>query len=276
MRLRSLLYVPANSSRFIAKAHERDADAIILDLEDSVPEGDKDAARDSLTEAIRSAGQSGARVFVRTNAGPRQMEDALAACRSGAFGLVVPKVGQSAALDSLAGSLRSIEAELGRPAMPFIALIEDPAALLDARDIASGHRVLGLILGGEDFCTVIGAEPTPEVLRTPKLMVHYAAKAESKLSFGLLQSIADYADIEALAAAAREAATHGFDGATCVHPSAVTVLNAAFSPSDAQIDWAGRVVEASSNSDGGAFVLDGKMVDAPVVARARSIIAKAT
>ena len=274
MRLRSLLYVPANSARFIAKAHERGADAIILDLEDSVPEAEKSAARDTLTESVRSVGQNGAKVFVRINSGARQAEDAVAGCGAGAFGLLVPKVGHRAALDSLAGSLRSIEAELNRPAMPFLALIEDPAALLDARDIASAHRVLGLILGGEDLCTLIGAEPTPDVLRTPKLMLHYAAKAEGRLSFGLLQSIADYADTAALDAAAKEAAAHGFDGATCVHPSAVPALNAAFRPSPAQLDWAQRVIAASNGS--GAFVIDGKMVDAPVIARARSILAKTT
>jgi hypothetical protein len=84
-----------------------------------------------------------------------------------------------------------------------------------------------------------------------------------------LQSSADYTDLEALAAAAAEAKAHGFDGATCVHPSAVAVLNAGFSPSDAERDWAQRVVAAAKENPG-AFQLDGRMVDAPIVARARS------
>lgn len=271
MKLRSLLYVPAHSARFLQKAHERGADAIILDLEDAVPEADKDAARSGLTEAVGSVGQHGAKVFVRINAGPRQNDDALAACRAGAFGLMVPKVTSSAALDTLAGFIQVEEAALGRPALLFLALIESPAALLDARAIAGVHRVIGLVLGSEDLANAIGATPTPEVLRHPKLMLHYAAKAEGKLSLGLLQSSADYADIAALAVAAAEARAHGFDGATCVHPAAVPILNAGFTPGTEERAWAERVLSASKETTG-AFVLDGRMVDAPILARARKII----
>lgn len=271
MKLRSLLYVPAHSERFVVKAHERGADAIVLDLEDAVPEADKDAARAGLATAVPAVGRGGAAVFVRINSGGRQREDALAACRAGATGVMVAKASSSAALDALAGALRAEEARLGRTAMSFLALIEGAAAVLDARSIAANHRVIGLLLGSEDLATELGATPTPEVLRHPKLLLHYAAKAEGKLSFGLLQSSADYTDLDALAAAAAEAKAHGFDGATCVHPSAVAVLNTGFSPSDAERAWAERVVAAAAEHSG-AFQLDGRMVDAPIVARARKIL----
>lgn len=271
MRLRSLLYVPAHSERFLAKAHERGADAIVLDLEDAVPEADKTAARDGLVAAVAAAGRSGAGIFVRINAGPRQLDDALAACRAGAGGLLLPKVADAGALEALAGSLRSEEAALGRAAMPFIPLIEDPAALLDARSIARVQRVIALAFGSEDFANAIGAVPAPDVLRTPKLLVHYAAKAEGKLSLGLLQSSADYTDLAVLTAAAEEAHRHGFDGATCVHPSAVPVLNAAFAPGPTERDWARRVLVAAEGR-GGAFQFDGRLVDAPVLARARRLL----
>lgn len=271
MKLRSLLYVPAHSERFIAKAHERGADAIILDLEDAVPEVEKTTARERLATAVASVTRNGAAAFVRINAGPRQRDDAVAAVRAGAHGLFIPKAGNPAALESLAGTLRAEEAKLGRAATPFVAMIEDPAAMLDARAIARVQRVMALSFGAEDFTAITGGTPTPDVLRHPKLMVHYAAKAEGKLSLGLLQSIADYSDLEALAAAAREAKAHGFDGATCIHPSAVSILNDAFAPSQIERDWATRVVAAAETSDA-AFQLDGRMVDAPVVARARRIL----
>ena len=271
MKLRSLLYVPAHSERFIAKAHERGADAIILDLEDAVPEAEKSAARDRLAATIAAVTRNGALAFVRVNAGPRPREDALAATRAGAFGLFIPKAGNPAALEALAGALRAEEARLNRAPTPFVAMIEDPAAMLDARAIARVQRVMALSFGAEDFTAITGGTPTPEVLRHPKLMVHYAAKAEGKLSIGLLQSIADYSDLGSLAAAAREARAHGFDGATCIHPSAVAILNDAFAPSAAERDWAARVVAAAETSDA-AFELDGRMVDAPVVARARRIL----
>ena len=256
MRLRSLLYVPAHSERFLARAHERDADAIILDLEDAVPEADKDRARGGLPDAVQSVSRNGALVFVRINAGERRRADAAAATDAGATGLVLAKAELG---------------ELGHFDLPLIAMLESPGAVLDARDFARHMAVMGLLVGSEDLATELGATPTPDVLRTPKLLVHYAAKAEGKMSFGLLRSVADYQDLAAIEAAGREAREHGFDGATCVHPSVVPLLNAAFSPSPEETAWAERVVEAAKGGQG-AFTNDGRMVDAPVITRARRIL----
>ena len=101
-------------------------------------------------------------------------------------------------------------------------------------------------------------------------------KAAGLASFGLLRSVADFRDVEGVKRAAREARAFGFDGATCVHPSLVPVLNAAFSPSLEEIERARRLVaafEAAQAAGQGAFVFDGKMVDEPVVARARALLA---
>jgi citrate lyase subunit beta/citryl-CoA lyase len=258
MKLRSLLYVPAHSERFLARAHERGADAIILDLEDAVPEADKDRARDGLSEAVESVRRNGAKVLVRINAGARRRGDAEAAARAGADLIVLAKAEPG---------------ELDDYKLPLLAMLEHPAAVLDARLFARHRAVMGLVVGSEDLATALGATPTPEVLRFPKLLVHYAAKAEGKLSFGLLRSVADYADLAAIEAAGREARQHGFDGATCVHPSVVPLLNAAFAPSPDEIAWAERVVEAAKGGEG-AFTVDGRMVDAPVIARARAILGR--
>lgn len=269
--IRSLLYVPANSERFVSRAHERGADAIILDLEDAVAPADKAAARAALATAVPSVGRNGAKVFVRINADEALMaDDAEAACWAGAYGLYVPKARDADVFGRLAGLLAPIEAELGRAETVFVAILEDAGALLDARAIARGPRLLALSVGGEDLALQLGAEPTPDVLRVPKLLVHYAAKAEGLLSFGMLRSTADYADSAGIAAAAREAREHGFDGATCVHPAVVPVLNEAFAPSAEELAWAQRVVDAAGQS--GAFVVDGRMVDAPVIARARRVL----
>jgi citrate lyase subunit beta / citryl-CoA lyase len=271
VRLRSLLYVPAHSERFIAKAHERGADALILDLEDAVPEADKDAARTGLAEAIARVGRNGTPVFVRVNVGARQDNDAIAACRAGAAGLVVPKAESADALVRLEELLATEEVRLGRAEMPFITTVESPAGLLDARAIAKVPRVIALHLGSEDFVLATGGAPTPDVLRLPKLLVHYAAKAEGKLSLGLLQSIADYQDVAGLERATAEARSHGFDGATCVHPAVVPVLNAGFAATAAEREWALGVL-AAAEGRGGPFAHDGRMVDAPVLARARRIL----
>ena len=269
--MRSLLYVPAHSERFVAKAHERGADAIILDLEDSVSEDSKDQARLGLAEAVTMVRRGGATVMVRVNSGDRQHDDALAACRAGADALYVPKVRSAEELGTLASVLESVETQAGRAPMGFVALIEDPAAVLSASAIAKAPRLVGLSLGGEDLALALGAQPTPDVLHLPKLLVHYAAKAAGLLSFGLLRSVADYSDLAGITAAAREARAHGFDGATCVHPAVVPLLNAAFAPSAEEQAWAKRVLERAAAGDG-AFQLDGKMIDAPIIARARAIM----
>jgi citrate lyase subunit beta/citryl-CoA lyase len=271
--MRSLLYVPAHAQRFVARAHERGADAIILDLEDAVPPDAKDAAREALAQAVPAVRRGGARVVVRINSGERRNEDALAACRAGADLLYVTKVRSAGELADLADFLGQAEARLDRAEMKFVALLEDIGAVLDARAISGAPRLVGMAVGGEDLAGSLGAQPTPDVLRTPKLLVHYAAKAAGLMSFGLLRSVADYTDLDGIRASALEASTHGFDGATCVHPTAVPLLNAAFLPSAEQAGWARRVVDAAAGGQG-AFALDGSMVDAPVIARARSILAR--
>ncbi|MHB1103812.1 MAG: HpcH/HpaI aldolase/citrate lyase family protein [Devosia sp.] len=277
MRFRSLLYVPANSEPLASKAHERGADAIILDLEDAVPPAEKERARAGLGEAAAAAGRNGAKVFVQISAEPElQKLDAEAACLAGAFGLFLPKARDHKAIADLSAYLTPIERQMRRDEMPFVALIEDPGAVLDARAIARVPRVMALSTGSEDLALAMGAEPTPEVLRYPKLLVHYAAKAEGLLSFGLLRSIADYGDPEAIRIAAEEAKTYGFDGASCVHPAAVPILNAALAASPDEIEWARRAIQAADDARAlgvGATTLNGKMIDAPVVTRARKILA---
>lgn len=272
--MRSLLYVPADSPRFIGKAHERGADAIILDLEDSVAPEHKSAARLGLGQSVASVGQAGAGVFVRINSSDEiQFADAIAACRAGADGLVIPKVQQPQHLDDLAYILSGIEAEMQRPAVQFIALIEDPGAVLNAAAIATAPRLIGLATGGEDLALSLGALPTPAVLHFPKLLVHYAAKAKGLLSLGLLRSVANYSDLEEIKLAVIEARDHGFDGATCIHPTIVPLLNVGFSPSDEELARANRVLDASK-AHKGAFSLDGEMIDVPVIARARRILGR--
>ena len=280
MLIRSLLYVPASSERFIAKAHEREADAIILDLEDAVVPAQKSAARARLATAVPSVGQHGAAVFVRINAEEELWRlDAEAAARAGVFGLLVPKSRDAGMLQHLAAMLEKLERRTGRSQVALVPMIEDAGAVLDARAIASATpRVLGLVAGGEDLATALDAEPTPEVLYLPKLLVHLAAKAAGVRSFGLLRTVADYGDLAAVEKSAREARALGFDGASCVHPSVVPILNCAFSPSGEELDRASRLIAAADEAKArgeGAFAFEGKMVDEPVVKRARALLERA-
>jgi citrate lyase subunit beta/citryl-CoA lyase len=278
--IRSMLYVPASSQRFIAKAHERGADAIILDLEDSVASAEKEKARAGLGEAVPAVSRNGAKVLVRINSSEDMMlADAEAACRAGAFGLFVSKASHPNILGRLDRHLQEIENAMPqRHKTVLIPMIEDPGAVLDARAIAGATpRVFGLITGSEDLATAMGAEPTSEALRVPKILVHLAAKAAGVLSFGFVFSQTHFRDLAGVASAAREARSFGFDGATCVHPSAIPILNETFSPSAEEIARATRMVAAYEQSlaaGKGACVFEGKMIDVPMVARARALLAK--
>lgn len=269
----SLLYVPGNAPRFLAKAGERQADVIIIDLEDAVPEAAKSEARDGLREWVPKIRSAGSQVFVRINHTDRLLDDAEAASRAGADALYIPKVNSADLLTQLAAKMTALEAN--RPPISFVPLIEDMRGLFEVRAIAHAPRVIAVTAGGEDLATAMGAEPTPEVLRYPKLMIHYAAKEAGVLSFGMLRTTVDYADQEALRAAALEARRFGFDGASCIHPSAVPILNACFSPTAAELEWASKVVAANDENAAagrGAFLLDGKFIDAPIVERARRLL----
>lgn len=277
---RSLLYVPASSERFVANAHTRGADAVVLDLEDAVAPDQKDAARAALAAAVPSVSRNGAKAFVRINAEEeRYLPDAAAACRAGAFGLLVPKTNDPERLARLAADLGEVERQAGRAdPIALMPMIEDPGAVFDARIIARATpRVFGLMVGGEDIATAMDAEPTPEVLRLPKLLVHMAAKAAGVRSFGLLRTVADFKDVAAVEKAAHEARTFGFDGATCVHPSIVPILNRVFAPSVEELDRARRLIatyDAALAAGTGACMFEGKMIDVPVIARARALLAR--
>jgi citrate lyase subunit beta/citryl-CoA lyase len=280
LRIRSLLYVPVSSERFLAKAHERGADAIILDLEDAVAPAQKDAARARLQEAVPMVRRNGAAVFVRINAGPERIRrDAEAACRAGADGLMVPKSRDPGALAAMADFLAGVEQSIARSTMRLVPMLEDAGAVLDARSIAAASpRVFALMTGGEDLATALDAEPSPDVLRFPKLLVHLAAKAAGVRSFGLLRTVADYNDLAGIEQSAAEARRHGFDGASCVHPNVVPILNRAFSPSEAELAHARALIAAADKAQAeglGAFQFEGRMVDEPVVKRARAMVGKA-
>lgn len=278
---RSMLYVPASNDKFVAKAADRGADAIILDLEDSIAPSDKDAARAALMHAVPACARNGADILVRVNRPVRMcIRDVEAAISAGADGILLPKADSAGHVSLIAEAIEDVERAEGidAPARLFV-ILEHPAAVLQAQEIISAHpRVAGASAGGEDLATALDAEAVPDALRTPKLLVHLAAKATGRCSFGLMGTVADYTDKDGIRALIREARSHGFDGASCIHPSVVPLLNEGFTPDEAQVAEARRVVDAfdaAEKQGRGAISVDGRMVDLPVAERARRLIARA-
>ncbi len=278
---RSLLYVPANNKRFIAKAHTRNADAITLDLEDSVPPAERDGARAMLAESAAAAGQGGADVVVRINSPLRAaVRDLEAAVIPAVRALMITKADGPDHIRLLAAAVAELEAERGMAAgsVLFIGMIESPAALARAEDIAGAHpRVAALVLGGEDFALNAGMVPDAETLYLPKLQCLMAARAAGVMPLGFIGTVADYRDREAFRAMVRRSRRFGFEGASCIHPSGVDILNEEMTPGAGEVDRARRIVsayEAAEAAGTGAIAMDGRMIDVPVAERARRLLAR--
>lgn len=277
---RSALYVPASSERFLARAQSRGADALILDLEDGVAPDARPAARRLAAETIAAGGPSA--LAVRLNGGLRDAAaDLDAVVRPGLAALLVAKCADPGHLRMIARELEALEGEREMPAgsVALVPVIEHPAALSQAESIARADpRCAAMLLGTEDFAAACGMDVAPEVLTLPKQLIVFAARAAGIAPLGLMQSVADFTDIAAVRAAALRARAFGYDGATCVHPALVPVLNEAFTPDSAAVAEAQRIVDAMAvglAAGQGAVRLDGRMIDAPVAARAERVLALA-
>lgn len=278
---RSLLYVPVISSRFVDKAHTRGADAIQLDLEDSVPAGEKERARQLLPAAVDRLDGLGCDVVVRINRPWRlAVRDLEAAVRPGVRALALPKVGSAEHVRAVDEIIAELEQAAGIPvgATRIIAMVETTDGLFQMRDIAGAcPRVMALNLGSEDFATSAGITPEPDLLAVPNQMTVYAARAAGILPLGLVSTVASYADEDAFREIARQSRRVGFVGASAIHPKQVTIINEEFSLSDAEVDRARRLVSAydAALADGtGAIEFEGTMVDEPVAQRARALLAR--
>ena len=278
---RSILYVPGNVPKFIDKAHERGADCILVDLEDSVTVAEKPTARALLPETMKKVVQGGADVAVRINRPMRlAIPDIEAAVRPGLAALFITKTEGVQHLRLLDEAVSEMERERGMPvgSVGFGAMIEHPRALAELNDIAErGPRVIAMMLGGEDFALETGSVPGDESLELPKRLVAFAAQAHGVAMIGILGTVADYSDPAAYKKSAERAQRFGFSGGTCVHPGLVQALNEAFTPSADDVAYAKKLIVADEKAAAegrGSFTVDGKMIDIPVIDRARRLIAR--
>ena len=278
---RSILYVPGNVPKFIDKAHERGADCVLIDLEDSVQPAQKPEARAMLPETMKKVARAGADVAVRINRPMRlAVQDIEAAVRPGLSALFITKTESVQHLRLLDEAVSELEKERGMPVggVGFGAMIEHPRALAHIHDIAEhGPRVISMMLGGEDFALETGSVPSDETLELPKRLVAFAAQAHGVNMFGILGTVADYSDPDAYKKSAERAQRFGFSGGTCIHPGLVAALNEAFTPKSEEVAYAKKLIEADKRAQAegrGSFSVDGKMIDIPVIDRARKLLAR--
>jgi citrate lyase subunit beta/citryl-CoA lyase len=278
---RSMLFVPAHVEKFVAKAHERGADGYILDLEDSVPLAQKALARTLVATAAGMVTRSGAAALARVNQPWEVMTlDLEAVIGARVRAVVLPKVADGDMVRKAAARISDLETQRGlsQEHTLLIAQIEDVAALPRLDEIAaSSPRLMGMILGSEDFSASAGMEPIPEALFWPNQQVAFACRRAGILPFGFPDSISDFNDIDKFRATIALAKNLGFVGAFCIHPNQIKVMNEGFTPSHAEVEHAQELLAAYEEAlrDGrGAFQFKGKMVDPPIVMRAQELLAR--
>ena len=276
---RSMLFVPVNVDRFVNSAPRRGADACILDLEDSIPAAEKSEARERVRAAAETVGSAGADVVVRINRPWRlAIRDIEASVDPNICALAVPKVADPGHLCAIAEILSELEAERGlEPGHTrLIAMIETADAYFQVRDIAVANpRGVAMTLGQEDFALSASMEPAPEALFQPCLQVVLAARAAGILPLGFVGSIAEYRDQEKFRQIAHQARRIGFAGAFCIHPLQTQVLNEEFTPTESEVATAQGMISAYEDalSKGrGSIEYEGKMLDEPIVERARQTL----
>lgn len=274
---RSLLYVPAANDRALARARELPVDGLLIDLEDGVAPSAKEAAREAALAAI--AGGFGPReVLLRVNGAgtPWQAADLAAAARSGADGVLLPKVERGAELAAAAAALEAAAAPAG---LALWSMIETPRAVLRVEEIAAAHpRLAGLVAGTSDLVKDLHARHSSErveVLASLSLIV-LAARAEGLAALdGVHLDLEDDAGFERACAQGRAL---GFDGKTLVHPRQIAAANRTFAPSPEELDWSRRVIDAHARAlamGSGVVVLEGRLIEALHVENARRIVALA-
>ena len=271
--LRSLLFLPATAEHLLAKATERGADALVIDLEDAIPPDRKAEARPMARAAVAQLAQRGATVLLRVNSDPALWaQDLQGMPLSQLAAVMLPKVETLSQLENFAQALKARSIDSGHPPPPISALLETPLGVLAAEQIAQHPALCALGFGAEDYAGALGVPPEPAALAWPAQKVLTCAHAYGLACWGLAGSIAAVDDVAGFEHTVRAGRAMGFTGSVCIHPRQVPIVNRGFSPSAAELAWAERVVaadEAASRAGLGAVLLDGRMIDRPIVQRAR-------
>ncbi|MCF2531516.1 HpcH/HpaI aldolase/citrate lyase family protein [Yinghuangia soli] len=278
---RSWLYVPGNRPEMLDKALGRGADAVIVDLEDAVPFAAKESARAYVATWLAARRPSDAvQIWVRINPGAAGHLDAAAVAAPALRGLCQAKCTGPDDVLALGAVLDRAEEQAGLPQgrIAVSPLLEDAGAVLAAPDVARAPRVVQLQLGEADLCAELGIEPGPDGtellgIRTQVLLASAAAGIRPPVG----PVATDYRDEEALRRSTEALRRLGYRSRACIHPAQLPTVHAVFTPSEARLDAARRLVERfdAAVAAGEAVLVgdDGRMVDEAVVRQARRVVA---
>jgi citrate lyase subunit beta-like protein len=280
---RALLYMPGDDRHKIEKAATLGADCLCMDLEDGVALNKKADARDVIAGAMRELDFGASERCIRVNGVGSGLEsdDLAAALSARPDTIVLPKVETAEQAEWVSREIESYELVHALPVggIRLLVDVETAAGILNLKEIATASpRLEAIIFGGEDFAASIGATRTPEAI---ELLYARQAVVTTCAAYGL-QAIdivtIDFKDLDSLRKEAEFGAQLGFSGKQIIHPAQVEPVQTAFTPSDEAVAHAGRLValfEASQAEGVGAFALDGRMIDMPLVKNARQVLERA-
>ncbi|GJE40129.1 HpcH/HpaI aldolase/citrate lyase family protein [Methylobacterium persicinum] len=277
MLMRSKLFVPGSRPELFPKAAASDADALSFDLEDSVPASHKAEARENLRTYLAGAAFTHKIMVVRVNAvGTDFFAEDLAAVALARTDLInLPMVEEPAAIAEAAARLDRLP-EAGH--IRLLVNIESPRGLRRAAELAGAHpRVAGLQIGYADLLEPTGIDRTDQAaLAHLRLVVRFAAAEAGLPAYDAAFPVVK--DPDGYRAECEAARRHGFAGKSCIHPSQIAMANAAFLPTPAEVEWSRRILVAAAEGEAhghGAILVDGRMIDAPFLSRARAVVALA-
>jgi citrate lyase subunit beta/citryl-CoA lyase len=276
--MRSKLFVPGTRPELFPKALASEADAVCFDLEDAVAKDRKEEARNLVGDFLRLNVKSGKQLIVRVNGvrSPFFADDLSVAVHAGITMIILPKVEDPSEIESAALALSSIEkARNVEHPIKILPTIESARGLRLAQAIGrSSPRIAGLQLGLADLFEPLGiARENNLATHQVRLELRFAAaEAEVDCFDGAFPNYGDEDGFTAEAAAARNL---GYAGKSCIHPGQISIANRVFSPTQEEIEFSLRVVEAARNASqvgAGAFALDGRMIDEPYIRRAEKVV----
>ena len=278
--LRSLLFVPVDSPRKIAKARTLMPDAFILDLEDSIAQDKKSEARVALRQHLANSARLSGYTFVRVNAINTSFfeDDLKAAVATTMDGIVLPKSQTATDLMHVDQEITRLESERAMPCKgtKLLPIIETAKGVVNAYEIAhSSGRVAALLFGPEDYCADMGIKRTRsgEEIAVARTLVSQAAHAAGVSAIDGV--FTDFGDEEGLLADTRRAKAMGYNGKALIHPGQILPVHRIFAPADDELAWARGVTEALENANAngaGLAVFAGKMIDEAVICQARKIL----
>jgi len=277
---RSLIFVPGIRENMIEKARSFDADVIVLDLEDSVPTAEKEQARQVVRRAVPMMGTLGHTVHVRVNpvSSGLARDDLAAVVCPELSGICLPKVESAQDIRDVDVLIRERELEQGvKPGtLALIPAIESARGVLRCEEICrASTRLTAITLGADDYTADLGVHRTREGRELDYARQVMAVCARAADIQALDTPFADFRDEEGLIRESEWVRSLGFKGKYLIHPSQIGPVNRVFRPSEEEVAYARRVVEAFEEAlarGEGAVQVDGRMVDAPVAKRARALI----